>query len=312
MATQFYSWSNGYDQRVQDGEQLEADLRRALEHETNTVTELRAELATSRAFSQAYDPDDTSSLISQLGRISSGIDDTSFNIASGIPGDRSQALFTTDTAATLERNVRNEHGDVERAVFENLAKYCVDSKETVEGYAIRACATVLSIGIRRGIFDMFCAGVPNEQNAFFLELYLRIRAEEPQDRAARWRSISFARAITSSQENDNAFTSTVTDELLANLALALAPFLSTPESSVKFLAPFRADVAKLTLQAVQWQVRTRRDFLSYDYETTLNHLRAGGEKGEVIAFVGFGLRQVKGVARDNPARIELEVHDLVQ
>lgn len=297
---------------------------------------IQAELATSRAFSQAYDPDDTSSLISQLGRISSGIDDTSFNIASGIPGDRSQALFTTDTAATLERNVRNEHGDVERAVFENLAKYCVDSKETVEGYAIRACATVLSIGIRRGIFDMFCAGVPNEQNAFFLELYLRIRAEgsslilshsslpshsaseplslptEPQDRAARWRSISFARAITSSQENDNAFTSTVTDELLANLALALAPFLSTPESSVKFLAPFRADVAKLTLQAVQWQVRTRRDFLSYDYETTLNHLRAGGEKGEVIAFVGFGLRQVKGVARDNPARIELEVHDLVQ
>lgn len=123
-------------------------------------------------------------------------------------------------------------------------------------------------------------------------------AAEPQDRSARWRSITFNRVYSADAPSLSTLAARLASDLLATLLVLLTPLLPATVSPFADpapldLSPHAPELAKLFLAALQWHAKTQVDYLSFDYIASVD---LSAQKGDVVAVQGFGLKQRRGVA----------------
>ncbi|KAL8292777.1 hypothetical protein RQP46_001389 [Phenoliferia psychrophenolica] len=287
---------------LRDIEASEQGLGRELQQQEKKILDLEHRLVTSRAFVESADAGDARSVIDHLERISTLVDDTAFNLAESIAGTHGEDPLTDEHLDALATAISIFESP--RAQFlVQLAGEVRNKDGSISDYLIYAIATALAFGIQITVFDKFHPALDIEENALLTQLYDQIRETEPQDRSARWRSITYTRV---SSPTASSLASSITSSLITTLHQitdSLLPFAAS--NKVK---KHEGEIEKLVVQALQWHDKTRRDFLSCDFLPSVDF---GKTDGSVIAVQGFGLVQRRGVVGEG-GRVESLTEELVK
>ncbi|KAL8292764.1 hypothetical protein RQP46_001376 [Phenoliferia psychrophenolica] len=287
---------------LRDIEVSEQGLGRELQQQEKKILDLEHRLVTSRAFVESADAGDARSVIDHLERISTLVDDTAFNLAESIAGSHGEDPLTDEHLTALATSLSVFESPRAKFLLQ-LALEVRNKDGSISDYLIYAIATSLAFGIQVAVFDKFHPALDEEENALLSQLYDQIRETEPQDRSARWRSITYTRV---SSPTSSSLASSITSSLITTLHQitdAVLPF--TASNNVK---KNEGEIEKLVVQALQWHDKTRRDFLSCDFLPTVNF---DVKDGNVIAVQGFGLVQRRGVVGEG-GTVKILTEELVK
>ncbi|EJD54453.1 hypothetical protein AURDEDRAFT_110095 [Auricularia subglabra TFB-10046 SS5] len=241
------------------------ELRKQLQLANNQLatTEQRLvvvsqDLAASRAFVSKEDVDGQQ--IRRLFKdLNEGVDDQTFLL--------SEKLGDPPDDATLDANLARALIDSHRVVRQELSNFvyaALIAKMPLLDFVSFFLPAIFNAILLRVVFRPFIPGLDASRSAQLHACYADISAREPQDRAARWRSITYTQCCPN--RND--------DELVAQI---VNTFYSILDASLPLILPDRAnDVASLRSQFAGTTSKVVRDalklqdlfmstYISFDY-----------------------------------------------
>ena len=297
----------------------------------NQLKMTREELGASRAFVTDETSSDASDLIRRLTDLVEAVDDLAFRFVSSPQLDELLSRpFTREAEIALLR------GAGQRApMFYPIASHCLDTRGLTSQFMQTTIQHLMFHFFERQIFEPFIPGLSNAEDEPTNSLYNLILSNgeafpslvavfrffdrsyaEPQNRAARWRSITYAHAHP--RRNDMALVNQCGEEF-NKVITGMLQHLS-PGAPPLTLRPFIESVESIILDAIKWQDQAKMNYLGYDYtpfvpwNTSFNSQRMtkddesvadhNGGEGHVIACVGIGLEAVNNVISKTGGRIE--------
>jgi hypothetical protein len=168
------------------------------------------------------------------------------------------------------------------------------------------------------VFAPFVPGLDKDRSQIFHEIYELVHQNEPQERSARWRAITYAHADT--RRNDQLFCEKAGDDFLLKMATALSPLIAPETITYETLKSQLGDVIKAVFEdAVKLQDKAKMGYMSFDYSpfmTTIDHpfhpiymntadvcadVRQGGKgkASNAILVVGLGMQAWKSVVKED-------------
>ncbi|KAL8292782.1 hypothetical protein RQP46_001394 [Phenoliferia psychrophenolica] len=247
---------------------------------------MQHQLSSSRAFVESSGH--PSSLIEALKALSSRVQSTAVAITNSL-------ISTSSEYLPCDLIFSNEHLDAIVSTLGDsgtrgprllqLAIELAENESLVWNWIAGAVIETLVVGLWEGVLGRFHPALDVKADEMLRGLYEIVRTTEPQDRSARWRSITYSRAAPSAPSP----TVALTNSLLAQLLLPLSTLL--PISTLD-LSPHAIPIGDLIDAALDWHQTAMVDALSWDVYAVVDD----GKAEEGMAIMGFGANVRKGVA----------------
>ncbi|GAA5901697.1 hypothetical protein JCM5296_005383 [Sporobolomyces johnsonii] len=273
-------------------------LNAALAQSEKKVGELSQELASSRAFVELEDAGDVNEVVQGIADLNEAIEDLVHELLSGLECD---GPLTREMVCAVRGS---EHESVKKRRALAVEVWHAGQKgdgATVYDLLEPAFSAIICAYLAQHVFAPFKVGLDQGSGQVLSSMLQVIRATEPQDRSARWRSITYARCRPSDPNSDRAFASSTSSSILLDLLLLTSTLYGVPIQSLDF-SPLDKTLSELVLAAIKWRHKTRESHLSYEYEPVWSDAtpRPPGARPAkadiVLAVKGFGLVQSRSVA----------------
>lgn len=266
-----------------------------------TIVQLQQELAALRSFAQETDGIDASDVLAPLGRLNQDLDDVVFQLCEALPLNL-HGPIDSEVIARL-------NGSADFKNYADLARVMMETNRSLDDLAREGCLSHMAVQLKIHIFNRFSVHTKNEhEDKIIRDLYESIRNNGeawdsearrslladsatdptvPQDRAARWRSITHKGVQNPSESYEQSYCLSFAKSTLSSLSSFIS--LVFPSSKPVSLSQWDSSLSSLALLALKWRNKTR-GLLAYDYEPFL----MGAEGAEVLGFRAFGVRREKG------------------
>lgn len=308
---QMKGYINRLEERIQSQDQEISALNTALADTEHKLDTTRQDLNASRAFVSSEGTADAQYLIKTLRELNSSIDDFAFRLMQEVLPDSATAKVVSK--AGLEGLGQHYHGAAKITTFLNIA---YQRQVTVADFIHPFVCYAVCSRVRDLVFSPFAPGLDQETSEIFHKIYSMVHQNEPQERSARWRAITYSHAPTSTRDK-KAFCERAGDDLLSKLVDALNPLIAPDSITFDTVKAELGDVIKQTFEdAVKLQDKAKTGYMSFDYTAfmppadqafhamymeTAQDVRQGG-KGKASAAIlttGLGLQAWKSVVRED-------------
>ncbi|GAA5877913.1 hypothetical protein JCM1840_002945 [Sporobolomyces johnsonii] len=273
-------------------------LNAALAQSEKKVGELSQELASSRAFVELEDAGDVNEVVQGIADLNEAIEDLVHELLSGFECDGPLTREMGGAVRGSEHEGVKKWGVLGSAVWQAGRE---GDGATVYNLLEPAFSATICAHLMQHVFAPFKVGLEQEPGRVLSRMLQMIRETEPQDRSARWRSITYARCYPSDPTSDRAFASSTSSSILLDLLLLTSTLYGVPMASLDF-SFLDKTLSDLVLAAIKWRHKTRESHLSYEYEPIWSDVTprppgARQAKADVVLAVkGFGLVQSRSVA----------------
>ncbi|ORY74065.1 hypothetical protein BCR35DRAFT_353955 [Leucosporidium creatinivorum] len=256
-------------------------LNRDMVQQEETIVQLQQELAALRSFAQEADGIDASDVLAPIRRLNQDLDDLVFQLCEALPLNL-HGPVDSEVITRLSGNSDFKN-------YADLARVMMETNRSLDDLAREGCLSHMAVQLKIHVFNRFSVHTKSEyEDKIIRDLYESIRNNVPQDRAARWRSITHKGVQTPTTEGyEPAYCLSFAQSTLSSLTSFIS--LIFPSSKPVSLTQWESTLSSLALLALKWRNKTR-GLLAYDYEPFL----MGSEAGEVLGFRGFGVRREKG------------------
>lgn len=280
------------------------------------------DLAASRSFVAKEDTDGQQILV-VFKDVNEGVDDHTFLLLDAVTDPPEGATLDLPTARALLDSHDLIRSELSHFVFASLFQ-----KMPLVDFSTFFIPALLNAILLRIVFRPFTPGLDAARSAHLQACYEDICRREPQDRSARWRSISYARACPS--RDDASLVAEAVNLFYSALEASLPHiFLSDGEVILSLRKQFSGAAAKVVRDALKLQDLAMATYISFDYHIIappanslivpthaksvelLKHCPHSiprtdpGEAGKVsLAVVAFGLLASKGTQRNQSSDVE--------
>ncbi|KAL8292761.1 hypothetical protein RQP46_001373 [Phenoliferia psychrophenolica] len=242
----------------------QVDLAGDLAKRAKVVEDLEHQLSSSRAFVEASSH--PSSVVHSLTALSALVESTAQAITTSLVSPASDFLscdliLSYEHLATIASTLTDSGPRGTRLL--QLAIELTKGKALVWDWIHGVVIETLAVGVWEGVLGRFHPALDVKADEMLRGLYEVVRTTEPQDRSARWRSITHSRAAPSAPSP----TLPLTNTLLSHLFLPLSALLPT---SILDLSPHAAPIANLIDAALAWHQTAMVDVLSWDVTSPLS------------------------------------------
>ncbi|KZW03654.1 hypothetical protein EXIGLDRAFT_758994 [Exidia glandulosa HHB12029] len=247
-------------------EALEIERRVAIRQENELrsllaqTEERAAKWDASEAFGGATGEPDGEEIIMAFHQLNGGVLDLSLTITRGLhPDDLGVALHPASIEIFLQRNIKTH------LFLRPMLTLAATAGVTVQDALVPLCQCIMHSFLVEFIFWPFFPGLVGEQNEYFYNLRGRIYAQESQERAGRWRAITYRAAA--SARDDPALAAHIATQFFTLLADLLRAVLPPGNFYAAELFPnLIGRTADIVLSAIRWQDTARMVYTSCDYE----------------------------------------------
>lgn len=309
---QMKAYINRLEERIQSQDQEISALNTALADAEHKLDLTRQDLNASRAFVSSEGTQDAQHLIKSLREINSGVDDFAFRLMQEVLPDA--AMSRQVTKAGLEGLGKQFHGASRISSFINVA---YAKRVTVGDFVHPFICYALCQRLLDLVFQPFVPGLDRETSEIFQAIYQMVHQNEPQERSARWRAITYSHAYR--RRNDKVFCEKAADDFLSQMASAFTPLIEPEAITFEQLKTELGDVVRGIFEdAVKLQDKARMGYMSFDYSPfmppldqpfhpmymeTAQDVRQGGKgKGSMaILSIGLGMQAWKSVVKEDKA-----------
>ncbi|KAL8292759.1 hypothetical protein RQP46_001371 [Phenoliferia psychrophenolica] len=261
----------------------QVDLAGDLARRAKVVEDLEHQLSSSRAFVESSDLSSTA-LSQSLIALSSQLKSIAYTITTSLmsPSLPREMRLSGEHLVAISQALADSgpHGA-------RLLEFAIEIEEResfVLNWIYGALMETLAVGIWKGVLGRFHPALSAKQDVILRRLYKIVRTTEPQDRSARWRSITYSRAAPSAPSP----THTLTNTLLSQIFIILSALV--PSTSFD-LSPHAPPIAALIDAALAWHRTAMVDVLSRDF---VGIIYDGSEKRTAEVVGGFGLKVRSG------------------
>ncbi|EJD54451.1 hypothetical protein AURDEDRAFT_179606 [Auricularia subglabra TFB-10046 SS5] len=326
------SWLPSLFSNARDTSQAEIMQLRKLLHEKDArETELQTRLAEterrlivvtrdleeSRSFVAKEDLD-AKELIVAFHDINEAVDDLAYLMSEAFPKDDLEAKLTNEG---LSRAISDDA--YVGKLFNNVLRVLWTQGGSLEDVITWMIASLLHSLLFAKVFRPWSPGLEDGKSDVIKHLYSYVCKREPQDRSARWRSMTYLDCHP--ERDDAALARSLNESFFRFFGAALRPLL--PASSAFDFATlppaFSNRVSKIVLDAIHFQDKAKGTYLSFDYEVYVlqqqytydravcepadkpqrwgftSHseaIRPGEQRDVVLVGTSLGLRAAKGSA----------------
>jgi len=298
-----------YQELTQANWQLQEDANR-LNSEWNDNLQLlesqRQILNASRSFAAREGTLDAATLIQSFNDLNSSIGDFSFEVLRGLNEE-------ADTHPLVEEDYKRL---LEVLVDPNLKSFIkrVERRELKASDVVDPIVTgIIVADLMSTIFDPFAPGLDKGRSDVLKRIYTKMQTSEPQERRARWRSISYTHAVP---DLDPRFLQQAASESVAKVADVLSVLSGGTE--IKLTEDYDLLARNIFEAAVKVQNRAKTEYVSFDYQVYAVPANAKYDKlhmdvsqagkkdpSEVWITIGLGMkaeRSIQGGGRLNLER----------
>ncbi|KZW00540.1 hypothetical protein EXIGLDRAFT_721310 [Exidia glandulosa HHB12029] len=242
---------------VYEQDARETELRTQLAETERRLIVVTRDLEESRSF-VAKEDSDAKELITAFNDVNEAVDDLAYLI--------SEAFDQHDLSFALADETIRPALAVVPDFLKSLLKVSYKNDGAVEDVLGPMICCLLHCNLFQHIFALWSPGISSGRHHACLSLYELVRAREPQDRAARWRSMTYQNCDPG--RDDARLAATIAETFFELLAASVKPLL--PESSTfdftALAAKFTSTVNKIALNAIRLQDKAKATYLSFDYE----------------------------------------------
>ncbi|EJD49794.1 hypothetical protein AURDEDRAFT_150532 [Auricularia subglabra TFB-10046 SS5] len=228
--------------------------------ENNCLRENQPGFEAAKAFSTSESEPDSQPLIKAFETLNLGVLELALQVSKELhPDYLAVRLHPSNVETFLRRNVKGQ-----------VYLRTILTRSAAGGVAIRdvivpLCQCIVHSFLAEFIFWPFFPGLVGSQNEFFYKLRDRIYSQQSQEKAARWRSITYQAAA--SDRNNEALATHITKEFFAILEDVLRSLLPQGKFVADDLFPKLAPrAAALVVTAMVWQDTARMQYTSHDYD----------------------------------------------
>ncbi|KAG8793685.1 hypothetical protein FRC17_008410, partial [Serendipita sp. 399] len=213
----------------------------------------------------------------------------------------------------LEGLGKTFHGAAKISSFINIA---YQRKVTVGDFIHPFICYALTVRLIELVFDPFVPGMNKEESDIFKEIYAMVHRNEPQERSARWRAITYAHSQP--HRKNDLFCEKAADDFLHRMIKAIEPLIG-PDHPITFEHAKKevGDAVKAVfMEAVKLQDKARTGYMSFDYmpfipavdqpfhpaymETNQDVRQGGRGKGSMAVLnLGLGMQAWKSVVKED-------------
>jgi len=290
---------NGLKEKNQSLNEGNLALEVTWRKELQELDDQRQALTASRSFVAREGTLDAQGLIQGFNDLNSSIGDFSYEILRGL--DQS----------TEARVLEKRHYEQIDQVFhdESLTNFLkeVSSKQlTTMDILDPIVQWALCSQLMHTIFRPFAPGLDMDRSISLRNIYQSMRWNEPQERCARWRSITYTHVATMRSEK---FLLAAVDQCVSDMSSVLAILSEQPGFTLS--GEFTTMTTKIFESAIKVQDKAKTEYFTFDYDVTfatygdsfdskrMDPSQAGDDKpGKVWLTVGLGLVATKSVVTE--------------
>jgi uncharacterized coiled-coil protein SlyX len=307
---QMKNYIDKLEERIQSQDQEISALNTALADAEHKLDLTRQDLNASRAFVSSEGTADAQHLIKSLREINSTIDDFAFRVMQEILPDSATSKQVTKSG--LEGLGKNFQGAHKFNTFLNVAFH---KNVTVGDFVHPFLCYAMCYRLLELVFRPFVPGLAHQDSEIFEMIYSMVHQNEPQERSARWRAITYKHAHR--KRNDAEFCEVAADDFLLKIAEAINPLIAPESITFETLKAELGDVVKSIFRdAVKLQDMMRTGYMSFDYVPfmppldqpfhplymdTPQDVRQGGKgrASQAILTIGLGMHAWKSVVKED-------------
>jgi flagellar biosynthesis chaperone FliJ len=310
---QMRAYIDKLEERIQSQDQEISALNTALADTEQKLDVTRGDLNASRAFVSSEGTGDAQHLIKSIRELNSSIDDFAFRMTQEVLPEAATSRVVTKTG--LEGLHKAYPALIKLATFTNTA---FKVQATVGDFVHPFICNALCSWVNDLVFMPFVPGLDKERSRIFHEIYELVNENEPQERSARWRAITYAHADT--RRDDKFFCGKAGDEFLLRMASALTPLIAPETITFETLKSELGDVVRAVFEdAIKLQDKAKTGYMSWDYTPFMPQVdqpfvpiymntadacadvRQGGrgKASHAILVIGLGMQAWKSVVKED-------------
>ena len=308
--------------QVDDAKRRHGELLRKNEELTKEISRLNTQwdnafrglesqrqlLNASRSFAAREGTLDAATLIQAFNDLNASIGDFSFEVLRGLDENADSRPLQKDDYASLCDTVAN-YPDLKYFV-ENISGRDLHPSDLVDPVV----AGILVSELMSTIFEPFVPGLDKSQSEILKRMYTKMRNSEPQERSARWRSITYANAVRSLESNFLQKAVNVSVSKVADVLTVLGG-----GGRVDLSEEYHSLAFGIFDAANKVQKRAKTEYVSFDYEVytipakqrydekQMEASQAGTNKpfSEVWVTVGLGMKAMRRIqGEENSPTVE--------
>jgi len=301
------------EDRIQSQDQEISALNTALADTEHKLDMTRQDLNASRAFVSSEGTGDAQHLIKSLRELNSSIDDFAFRLMQEVLPEAATSRAVTKHG--LE-GLCKAYPNASRVI--SFIQTAFKAQVTVGDFVHPFICHFLCARLYDLVFTPFVPGLDRDRSQIFHEIYELVHQNEPQERSARWRAITYAHADT--RRNDQFFCGKAGDDFLLKMATALGPLIAPEAITFETLKSQLGDVIRTVFEdAVKLQDKAKTGYMSFDYAPFIMPIdqpfhplymntadvcadvRQGGKgkASNAILMVGLGMQAWKSVVKED-------------
>ncbi|PVF92518.1 hypothetical protein CPB86DRAFT_744206 [Serendipita vermifera] len=307
---QMKNYIDKLEERIQSQDQEISALNTALADAEHKLDLTRQDLNASRAFVSSEGTADAQHLIKSLREINSAVDDFAFRVMQEIIPDAATSKRVTKSG--LEGLGKHFHGGYKINTFLNVA---YNKEATVGDFVHPFLCYAMCNRLWELVFQPFVPGLDRQHTEIFEKIYALVHHNEPQERSARWRAITYKHAYRG--RNDETFCEVVSDDFLLKISEAINPLIAPESITFENLKTELGDVVQAIFRdAIKLQDTARTGYMSFDYVPfmppldqpyhplymdTPQDVRQGGKgrASHAILTIGLGMHAWRSIVKED-------------
>jgi hypothetical protein len=214
----------------------------------------RQVLNASRSFAAREGTLDAATLIQSFNDLNSSIGDFSFEVLRGLDEEADKHPLAKEDYGRIHEILTNSN--VKRFV-RRIADRELKASDVVDPIV----TGIIVEDLMSTVFEPFAPGLDKGRSDVLKRIYKKMQASEPQERSARWRSISYTHAVS---KRDPQFLHQAADQSVAKVADALSALSGGKET--KLPEDYHLLARSIFEAAVKVQNRAKTEYVSFDYE----------------------------------------------
>jgi hypothetical protein len=223
-------------------------------HDLQLLESQRQVLNASRSFAAREGTLDAATLIQSFNDLNSSIGDLSFEILRGLD----------DTADTRPLEERDYKGVFDALTDQNL-KFFVEQlahRDLKASDVVDPIVTgIITADLLSTIFSPFAPGLDKDRSDVLQRMYRKMRESEPQERSARWRSITYNHAVPNPEPDFLQQAANTSISTIMGVLTALSGGRKITSTNEYY------ELARRIFEAaVKVQDRAKKEYVSFDYE----------------------------------------------